>query len=607
MSNVQNSVELLSGTDVSFSGEARLVQRRAQDREMSIIRLGPIVFFSTVTGDAWMLDANDGEAACLARDGELEPVPIHETANRFGIEWHARYQIEEGMFVVMEANGTTRAVAGYPVLEIQQIIDEHPLEESLIGLDAGPVQARLKETGRNDPCPCGSGRKYKKCCLTSDEASARQIAANPIQRSLRRAELSLEPEPEDAADELTEIGDDDDIIEIEGDTPLTFADAGPTSDAAALCPEENEDEAELSPEVEAAADLIWEEFEAISHPSTGQMDAHLERLLALPPEATSWNEVFLEFVRHRHTNLPGVFRRISAAVPATKASGLSFFYWSAIETFVVRQRADLVPEIVAQFCRLDRTSYDPDALHHILEWVLAAGYELEALQLEEHFLPVMRGDELMPHAVTDACRHIFELRVGMRLRKVGASNADIATVACELNSDLENEIRADYVQRAALVICNGMSAEPVTRRDFEFMTEKGKKGEPDREAALRQFEVMMGVAREAWEFEGRPPGCALRGLWLLVDSVFEERNDGPRNRKAGMNLLDCLHPNGMERRVARSSRDMLGTNAPLAHLLLEAHTDLRRFAVRHGLIDQSLAAKSEKNVALLKEKLGFVA
>lgn len=21
--------------------------------------------------------------------------------------------------------------------------------------------------GRNDPCPCGSGRKYKKCCLNS--------------------------------------------------------------------------------------------------------------------------------------------------------------------------------------------------------------------------------------------------------------------------------------------------------------------------------------------------------------------------------------------------------------------------------------------------------
>ena len=31
----------------------------------------------------------------------------------------------------------------------------------------GPVQrsAATPKTGRNDPCPCGSGRKYKKCCL----------------------------------------------------------------------------------------------------------------------------------------------------------------------------------------------------------------------------------------------------------------------------------------------------------------------------------------------------------------------------------------------------------------------------------------------------------
>ena len=28
-----------------------------------------------------------------------------------------------------------------------------------------PPPARAEETpGRNDPCPCGSGKKYKKCC-----------------------------------------------------------------------------------------------------------------------------------------------------------------------------------------------------------------------------------------------------------------------------------------------------------------------------------------------------------------------------------------------------------------------------------------------------------
>jgi hypothetical protein len=27
--------------------------------------------------------------------------------------------------------------------------------------------------GRNDPCPCGSGKKYKQCHLAADEAKAR--------------------------------------------------------------------------------------------------------------------------------------------------------------------------------------------------------------------------------------------------------------------------------------------------------------------------------------------------------------------------------------------------------------------------------------------------
>ena len=32
--------------------------------------------------------------------------------------------------------------------------------------------------GRNELCPCGSGRKYKKCCLEKDKA--KDIARNRI-------------------------------------------------------------------------------------------------------------------------------------------------------------------------------------------------------------------------------------------------------------------------------------------------------------------------------------------------------------------------------------------------------------------------------------------
>ncbi len=30
----------------------------------------------------------------------------------------------------------------------------------------------MKKTGRNEPCPCGSGKKYKKCCLNSSTVEA---------------------------------------------------------------------------------------------------------------------------------------------------------------------------------------------------------------------------------------------------------------------------------------------------------------------------------------------------------------------------------------------------------------------------------------------------
>jgi hypothetical protein len=35
--------------------------------------------------------------------------------------------------------------------------------------DASPTPIKVK-TGRNDPCPCGSGKKFKKCCLNKPKA-----------------------------------------------------------------------------------------------------------------------------------------------------------------------------------------------------------------------------------------------------------------------------------------------------------------------------------------------------------------------------------------------------------------------------------------------------
>jgi hypothetical protein len=43
-------------------------------------------------------------------------------------------------------------------------------------------RAPLRKVGRNDPCPCGSGKKFKKCCLTSafDPLSEGSSSGKPV-------------------------------------------------------------------------------------------------------------------------------------------------------------------------------------------------------------------------------------------------------------------------------------------------------------------------------------------------------------------------------------------------------------------------------------------
>jgi tetratricopeptide (TPR) repeat protein len=59
----------------------------------------------------------------------------------------------------------------------------------------------MTKTGRNDPCHCGSGKKYKRCCLDKDEAA---------ERATRAAVKAAKPPPQaawgpllDESDELT--------------------------------------------------------------------------------------------------------------------------------------------------------------------------------------------------------------------------------------------------------------------------------------------------------------------------------------------------------------------------------------------------------------------
>ena len=60
-----------------------------------------------------------------------------------------------------------------------------PAEKALAakaGDGAEAARSRLADTGRNDACPCGSGKKYKKCHLVADEAATAPVPEAPDAR-----------------------------------------------------------------------------------------------------------------------------------------------------------------------------------------------------------------------------------------------------------------------------------------------------------------------------------------------------------------------------------------------------------------------------------------
>jgi len=112
----------LSHDQINIEGEVEYIVRCAAERDARVITLGPLAFFSTETGDAWMLDPSDRSALCLARDGDPEPVNVIETAESFAVEWNMSYEISGDRFTITDRAGHSRTIIGYPVQEIARMI-----------------------------------------------------------------------------------------------------------------------------------------------------------------------------------------------------------------------------------------------------------------------------------------------------------------------------------------------------------------------------------------------------------------------------------------------------------------------------------------------------
>jgi len=105
--------------EFSLRREIDYIVARAAERDGRCVCIGPLVLFSTQSGDAWILDPSDQLALCLARDGDPEPVNIVENSSNYSIEWAGTYSIDGEAFTMAEREtGRVRTVTGYPIQEI---------------------------------------------------------------------------------------------------------------------------------------------------------------------------------------------------------------------------------------------------------------------------------------------------------------------------------------------------------------------------------------------------------------------------------------------------------------------------------------------------------
>ena len=129
---------------------------------------------------------------------EWQKIAYNEKANQGELQrfWQRYFLLEKGVYEKLLTNpdevveGTVKELAdkyGLSVLEMagfldginESLVEPNPIdtmeEDTKVSLAFDKVKLYLeqkksgtvivgKKVGRNDPCPCGSGKKYKFCC-----------------------------------------------------------------------------------------------------------------------------------------------------------------------------------------------------------------------------------------------------------------------------------------------------------------------------------------------------------------------------------------------------------------------------------------------------------
>jgi hypothetical protein len=119
------------------------------------------------------------------RDGAPLPLTERDVKIASAAAWALAefFEVHRDLFAAEEFEPVCESYYGDRLLEVRftlpyQAFPLFRIDDELLDAEVDPIPAAPRQkVGRNEPCPCGSGRKYKKCHLPIDEAAHESAAS----------------------------------------------------------------------------------------------------------------------------------------------------------------------------------------------------------------------------------------------------------------------------------------------------------------------------------------------------------------------------------------------------------------------------------------------
>jgi len=203
------------------------------------------------------------------------------------------------------------------------------------------------KVGRNEPCPCGSGKKYKKCCLEKDE----QITSDLLNNKPVEDEWEPEEEPViegwDNDPDESEQQDDDDDEEADDDEDEEEEEEADDESDNEFFREEDTNLPEISDEEMKLVEDWWEKYKKMN--DTVKEREHLvtfiERYPHLVDHLELYHEVLFElggdhFQKGIYETFVELLLRIRKEYPVTYRQSFEYYDNDLICWYTVQGRLD---------------------------------------------------------------------------------------------------------------------------------------------------------------------------------------------------------------------------------------------------------------------------